>query len=138
MSQTNDEMQPMSPNLSRHGWSNPSLHQTHRANSRGQAKMKKCFSEQNINTYKSYNNSGVHKCCCFCKNSLQKRGEEEDDGAGLLFHLQNGASWPAVLGAADAAELCRRVLEGSLEDTYFNKKAPSPLLFRNTSREQRW
>lgn len=52
-------------------------------------------------------------------SSLQKRGEEEDGRAGLLLHLQNGASWPAVLGAADAAELRRRVLQRSFTDTDF-------------------
>jgi len=61
MSPTNDEIQTVSPNIWRHGWGKPSLHQLHRETSRRRAKMKKVFLEQNINTYKSRNSTGVHK-----------------------------------------------------------------------------
>ena len=41
-----------------------------------------------------------------------KGGEEEEDKRKwLLLHLQNGTSWSAVLGTADAAELRRGALK---------------------------
>lgn len=111
MSQTNDEIRTVSPNIWRHGCGKPSL-QLHRETSRRRAKMK-VFFEQNINTHKSRNSTGVHNCRCRCKNKQSSDEWGGGDGrAGLLLHLQNGASWPAVLGAADAAELRRRVRAG--------------------------
>lgn len=43
------------------------------------------FFEHRINMYKTLNSTGINKCFCYCKNHLQKSGEETDKQNGAIF-----------------------------------------------------